>query len=197
MMDELEHRAAVPHVCVTDGQHHIRKFLREALSEFHFTIYECIEPRELSAALDARSPDLVILGLTAGRIGAAGMLRTLAARDFDGKVLPFAERDSAALETIQDLAEQLAISLLPPLLLPFNKQRLRDSLAILLPEAASGPLLDLAEAVRAGWLELWYQPKVDARAIVMRGAKALLHIRHPPILCRPMATRISRRFRTP
>jgi EAL domain-containing protein (putative c-di-GMP-specific phosphodiesterase class I) len=178
-MDEIECRAAVPLVCVTDGQHHIRKFLREALSEFHFTVYECIEPRELSAALDARSPDLVILGLTAGGIGAGEMLRTLATKDFDGKVLPFAERDSAVLEAIQDLAEQLAVSLLPPLLMPFNKHRLRASLAILLPDAASGPLVDLAEAVRAGWLELWYQPKIDARAIVMRGAEALLRIRHP------------------
>jgi hypothetical protein len=48
-MDELESRAGVPLVCVTDGQHHIRTFLREALSESRFTIYECIEPRELSA----------------------------------------------------------------------------------------------------------------------------------------------------
>ena len=105
-MDELESRAAVPLVCVTDGQHHIRKFLREALSEFRFTIYECLEPRELSAALDTRPPDLVILG----GIGAGEILRTLAARDFDGRVLPFAERDSAVLGPIQDLAERLGIS---------------------------------------------------------------------------------------
>jgi len=178
-MDELESRAALPLVCVTDGQHHIRKFLREALSEFRFTIYECLEPRELSAALDARPPDLVILGLTAGGIGAGEMLRTLAARDFDGRVLPFAERDSAVLGPIQDLAERLGISFLPPLLMPFNKQRLRQSIAILLPEGASGPLVDMAEAVRAGWLELWYQPKIDTRAIVMRGAEGLLRVRHP------------------
>jgi EAL domain-containing protein (putative c-di-GMP-specific phosphodiesterase class I) len=37
----------------------------------------------------------------------------------------------------------------------------------------------LSEAVRAGWLELWYQPKIDARAIVMRGAEGLLRVRHP------------------
>jgi EAL domain-containing protein (putative c-di-GMP-specific phosphodiesterase class I) len=178
-MDGLECRAAVPLVCITDGQHHIRKFLREALSEFRFTIYECVEPRELSAALDARSPNLVILGLTAGGIGAGEMLRTLATQDFDGKILPFAERDSPVLEAIHDLAEQLAISLLPPLLMPFNKQRLRQSLAILLPEGTSGPLVDMGEAVRAGWLELWYQPKIDTRAIAMRGAEALLRIRHP------------------
>jgi EAL domain-containing protein (putative c-di-GMP-specific phosphodiesterase class I)/CheY-like chemotaxis protein len=178
-MDELESRASVPLVCVTDGQHHIRTFLREALSEFRFTIYECIEPRELSDALDARPPDLVILGLTAGGMGAGEMLRALATKDFDGRVLPFAQRDSAVLEAIQGLAERLGISLLPPLLMPFNKQRLRQSLAVLLPEGTSGPLLDMAEAVRAGWLELWYQPKIDTRAIVMRGAEALLRVRHP------------------
>jgi EAL domain-containing protein (putative c-di-GMP-specific phosphodiesterase class I) len=47
------------------------------------------------------------------------------------------------------------------------------------PEAAPEPLLDVAEAVRGGWIELWYQPKVDARALAMRGAEALLRIRHP------------------
>jgi EAL domain-containing protein (putative c-di-GMP-specific phosphodiesterase class I) len=46
-------------------------------------------------------------------------------------------------------------------------------------EAAPEPLLDIAQAVRAGWLELWYQPKIDARGLAMRGAEALLHIRHP------------------
>ena len=136
-MDELKSRAAVPLVCVTDGQHHIRTFLREALSESRFTIYECIEPRELSAALDTRPPDLVILGLTAGGIGAGEMLRALATKNFDGSVLPFAQRDSTLLEAIKDLAERLAICLLPPLLMPFNKQRLRQSLAILLPEGTS------------------------------------------------------------
>jgi DNA-binding response OmpR family regulator len=63
-MDGLETRRGVPLVCVTDGKHHVRKFLREVLSEFSFTIYECVEVGELSAALDARPPDLVILGLT-------------------------------------------------------------------------------------------------------------------------------------
>ncbi|MEX1059705.1 MAG: EAL domain-containing response regulator [Methyloceanibacter sp.] len=178
-MDGLETRRGVPLVCVTDGKHHVRKFLREVLSEFSFTIYECVEVGELSAALDARPPDLVILGLTAGGIAAGEMLRTLAAKDFDGKVLPFAQRDSAVIETIHELAEQLGISLLPPLLVPFSNERLRESIAILLPEGSSGPLVDMAEAVRGGWLELWYQPKIDARTIVMRGAEALLRVRHP------------------
>jgi len=43
-----------------------------------------------------------------------------------------------------------------------------------------GPLVvDLVEAVGAGWLDLWYQPKIDARAIVMLGAEGLLRVHHP------------------
>jgi EAL domain-containing protein (putative c-di-GMP-specific phosphodiesterase class I) len=178
-MDEQETRRVMPLVCVTDGKPHIRKFLREALIEFGFTIYECVQVSELSAALDAKPPDLVVLGLTAGGVAASEMLKTLAANDFDGKVLPFAPRDSAVARAIQELAAKLGIAMLPPLLMPLSNERLRNSIAILLPEPSSGPLVDMGEAVRGGWLELWYQPKIDARAIVMRGAEALLRVRHP------------------
>jgi EAL domain-containing protein (putative c-di-GMP-specific phosphodiesterase class I) len=178
-MDEQECRRGAPLVCVTDGKHQIRKFLREALSPFAFTIYECLEPGELGDALEARPPDLVVLGLTAGAVTASEMLRVLAGKDFEGKILPFAERDSAAIAPIEELAEQLGLALLPPLLMPFTKERLRESVAVFLPEGSSGALVDMAEAVHGGWLELWYQPKIDARAIIMRGAEALLRIRHP------------------
>jgi EAL domain-containing protein (putative c-di-GMP-specific phosphodiesterase class I) len=178
-MNEPTSRSGAPLVCVTDGNHHTRKFLRESLGEFRLTIYECVELHELGAALDAKPPDLVILGLTAGSVTAGAILRMLATRDFNGKILPFAPRDSAVIETMQELADQVGVSLLPPLLMPFTRERLRESIAVLFPEGSSGPLVDLAEAIRGGWLELWYQPKIDARAIVMRGAEALLRIRHP------------------
>jgi hypothetical protein len=47
-MDERDSRRDAPLVCVTDGKHHIRQFLREVLSRFSFTIYECIELCELN-----------------------------------------------------------------------------------------------------------------------------------------------------
>ena len=68
-------RRSTPLVCVTDGKEHMRRFLREALSEFRFVIQECVETAELSAALDARTPDLVVLGLTAGAVEASGACR--------------------------------------------------------------------------------------------------------------------------
>ena len=168
-----------PHVCVADGKQHIRKFLRETLREFGFTISECVDTLDLRAALDTKPPDLVVLGLTEdwGSVGEA--LGALADKDFAGKVLPVVRRDSAVIDDVEEFAERLGLTLLPPLLTPFNDERLRDSIAALLPEASDGSVMDLSEAAHSGWLELWYQPKIDARTLAMRGAEALLRIRHP------------------
>jgi EAL domain-containing protein (putative c-di-GMP-specific phosphodiesterase class I) len=39
--------------------------------------------------------------------------------------------------------------------------------------------VDLLTAIDSGWLELWYQPKIDLRSFVVCGAEALLRARHP------------------
>lgn len=170
---------AKPHICVTDAKQHVRKFLRETLSEFGFSISECVDTLGLRAALDTKPPDLIVLGLSedGGAVGEA--LGTLADKDFAGKILPVVRRDSSIIDDVEEFAERLGLALLPPLLTPFNDERLRDSIAALLPEASDSSVMDLSEAAHSGWLELWYQPKIDARTLAMRGAEALLRIRHP------------------
>jgi EAL domain-containing protein (putative c-di-GMP-specific phosphodiesterase class I) len=39
--------------------------------------------------------------------------------------------------------------------------------------------VDLGQALRNRWLELWYQPKIDLRSMEICGAEALLRARHP------------------
>jgi EAL domain-containing protein (putative c-di-GMP-specific phosphodiesterase class I) len=39
--------------------------------------------------------------------------------------------------------------------------------------------IDLKEAIAKGWLELWYQPKIDLKTMSVAGAEALLRGRHP------------------
>ncbi len=51
---------------------------------------------------------------------------------------------------------------------------------MLLPlKAPPSPPVDVAEALKAGWLELWYQQKIDAHTLAPRGAEALIRLRHP------------------
>jgi len=47
--------------------------------------------------------------------------------------------------------------------------------------AASKPPVALAEALRNGWFEVWYQPKIDLKRKRLAGAEALARIRHPQL----------------
>jgi EAL domain-containing protein (putative c-di-GMP-specific phosphodiesterase class I) len=39
--------------------------------------------------------------------------------------------------------------------------------------------VDAEEALSKGWLELWYQPKIDPRTLTTQGAEAIVQVRHP------------------
>jgi EAL domain-containing protein (putative c-di-GMP-specific phosphodiesterase class I) len=69
--------------------------------------------------------------------------------------------------------------MLPVLSTPFGTGNLRDSVAMLMPVEVPQPPVELTEALSSGWLELWYQPKVDARTVTVAGAEALIRMRHP------------------
>jgi EAL domain-containing protein (putative c-di-GMP-specific phosphodiesterase class I) len=173
-------RKVRPRACVADAKHHVRAFLMEALEELGFVACACGHLTELPAVLDAQRPDIVVLGLSAGGVEAGEMLRALAARAFDGKVLLLGPPACPATVAIHELAEALGIALLPKLDTPFSETGLRDSLATLLPsEPAPDPPIRVDEAMSSGWLELWYQPEIDIRSLTVRRAEALIRIRHP------------------
>ena len=173
-------RKVAPRVCVVDSKPHIRKFIGEALEELGFITCECTQVGELSAVFNGQPPDIVVVGLSAGGIEAAAMVEALAARAFDGKVLLLGPRASLMVAAIQELGEQLGIAMLPTRATPFDSEGLRNSVTTLLPvEAPPNPVIDAAEALSAGWLELWYQPKFNTRTLQLCGAEALIRVRHP------------------
>jgi EAL domain-containing protein (putative c-di-GMP-specific phosphodiesterase class I)/CheY-like chemotaxis protein len=173
-------RKVRPRVCVADDRQHIRTFLGETLEELGFITCECAQASELGAVLERHLPDLVVLGLSGGGVEAAKMLKSLAARTFDGKVLLLGLRNTPAVVAVQGLGEELGLAMLPMLSTPFDDRNLRDSVAALLPlEQSLSPPVDGAEAVAAGWLELWYQPKLDVHTLSVGGAEALIRMRHP------------------
>jgi EAL domain-containing protein (putative c-di-GMP-specific phosphodiesterase class I) len=81
---------------------------------------------------------------------------------------------------VQQVGEEYGLAMLPPLTTPFGAETLRERVAMLLPEEpAPSPAVHVGEALHAGWLELWYQPKIDARTLIRNGAEALVRMRHP------------------
>lgn len=173
-------RRIAPRVCIADSKPHIRSFLRDALEELGFIVCECDPAGDVPSVVTDKSPDLFVLGLSGGGITASGLLETLAAIDFEGQILLFGPRVSPMVAAIGTLGNELGLAMLPLLPTPFSDHDLRDRVAGLMPiEAPPNPPVDVTEALRANWLELWYQPKIEVRSLTMSGAEALVRMRHP------------------
>jgi EAL domain-containing protein (putative c-di-GMP-specific phosphodiesterase class I)/CheY-like chemotaxis protein len=173
-------RKVRPRVLVSDAKKPVRTFLVEALEKLGFITCECAQACELNAVLDVQATDLVVLGSSAGAMETSEILNLLAIKKFDGKVLLLGPQASPAMANVHKFGKENGLAMLPILATPFSDQNLRDSVATLLrSEAPPNPPVDVAEALGADWLELWYQPKVDARTLSLGGAEAHIRMRHP------------------
>jgi EAL domain-containing protein (putative c-di-GMP-specific phosphodiesterase class I) len=174
------HRKMMPRACVTDSKKHLRSFLVDALEDLGFMTSECGQTSELAGVLDAQQPDLLVLGVSVDGIEVGKILETLVKKNYSSKVLVIGPQQSILVKAVRQIGEEHGIAMLPPLPAPFSAETLRASVAMLLPATpAPSPAVDVAEALKAGWLELWYQQKINARTLVPGGAEALVRMRHP------------------
>jgi EAL domain-containing protein (putative c-di-GMP-specific phosphodiesterase class I) len=177
--DAFGRRSPRPRVCIVDGKPRNHTFLIEALEEIGFITVECTNASEMPI-LQVRTFSFVVLGPSISDIDIDKVLQTLAAVQFEGKVLPIAVPGSILAFAIRERAHNFGIDTLPPLPALFTADMLHKSIAPLIPaETPPSAIVDVTEALDAGWLELWYQPKIDIRTLLPRGAEALIRMRHP------------------
>ncbi|RAI39893.1 EAL domain-containing protein, partial [Rhodoplanes roseus] len=173
-------RRVTPHACVVTERPHLRAFLSETLGELGFVVHACDDGRAVSAATAAAAIDLVVLPVLTGGPAAADRLNRLAAEQSEAALLLLGPQDCPALAEAQQLAEDLGLSVLRPLGTPFRFEQLSARIAhIAPPRATPRAVVDVEEALANHWLELWYQPKIDVATRHIRGAEALLRLRHP------------------
>ena len=172
-------RPIPPRACVVENKGHVRMFLAEMLDELGFIACEA-DTLDLRAMLREFRPDMIVLGPLGGGVEVRGHLRTLQAQNFGGTVMLFGGRSSAALICAHEFGEQAGLAMLPPLGTPFRDRDLDTNLACFLPVRPPSPLpVDVDEALCNGWLELWYQSKINPKSLVPGGAEALVRVRHP------------------
>jgi EAL domain-containing protein (putative c-di-GMP-specific phosphodiesterase class I)/CheY-like chemotaxis protein len=173
-------RRVAPRACVLDSKPHLQTFLSEALEELGFIVCRCASAGGLGHALEQHYPDLIVFGLSAGGVEAARSIEIAAKQGFKGKVLLLGPALSPMVTAVRSFGETLGLTMLPVLTTPFADRDLRKAVFSMLPvEPPPPPPFDATEAIDSGWLELWYQPKVDSRSLVLDGAEALIRIRHP------------------
>jgi EAL domain-containing protein (putative c-di-GMP-specific phosphodiesterase class I) len=173
-------RKVAARACVADSKRHIREFLREALEELDFVCVEYEAAPSIAALLADTPPDLFVIGLSCGGLAANEMLETLQRLHYAGNVLIFGAESSPMTSALLGVGEELGLRMLPLLSTPFNDSELRQRTAGLRPiDTPPNPPVDVAEALHAGWLDLWYQPKINLQSMSICGAEALVRLRHP------------------
>src|ERR1700726_3763620 len=173
-------RKVAARACVADSKKHLRAFLTDVLEDLGFVTSECAKADELGTILETQHPDLIVLGLSVDGIEAGKILEILVRREFGGRILGIGARESIIVRAVQQVGQEYGLAMLPPLTTPFAAGTLRERVTMLLPEEpAPSPAVHVSEALHAGWLELWYQQKIDARTLVRCGAEALVRMRHP------------------
>jgi hypothetical protein len=172
-------RPIPPRACVVENRTHVRMFLTDMLDELGFIAREA-DTADIRTVLREFRPDLIVLGPLGTGLEVQALLRTLQAQTYGGTVMLFGGRSSEALISSHEFGEQAGLTMLPPLGTPFRARELNANLDRFLPIRPPPPLpVDVDEALCNGWLELWYQSKIDPQSLVPRGAEALVRVRHP------------------
>ena len=172
-------RPIPPRACIVENKTHVRMFLAEMLDELGFIACEA-DTLDIRGMLREFRPDLIVLGPLRGGGEVRTLLHALKAQLYGGKVMLFGGRSSAALIRTHEFGEQAGLAMLPPLGTPFRDRDLNANLACFLPVRPPPALpVDVDEALCNGWLELWYQSKINPRSLVPKGAEALVRVRHP------------------
>ena len=109
------------------------------------------------------------------------MVVALGKRGYFGFVQLMSNRGSAVLEHVKSIGEQHKLQMLPVLKKPFETAAITKIMQELklghgAPQAAR---VGLDEALKKGWIEFWYQPKIDLRRKQLAGVEAFARCRHP------------------
>jgi EAL domain-containing protein (putative c-di-GMP-specific phosphodiesterase class I) len=178
-----------PLAYVLDDEAAVATMICKQLTMLGMEAWQFSDPPKFLTALRVSRPKLVVLDLALGRSDAVEVIQKLDALKFTGKVLLVSGRDERTLGEIEKIGRSRGLHMLRSLQKPFRTSDLRDRwLQELEPvptdsKSASPtrakPAIDLADAIREGWLEVWYQPKINLRSLTVSGAEALIRARHP------------------
>ncbi len=116
------------------------------------------------AALDGGLPAIIFLDVALKKSDAIDVIRGLGERGYRGIVQLMSGSNVELLEDVRRIGARHGLIMRPPLTKPFRAESIRH--VIREAQLADSPLAVVAldEALAKGWLELWYQPKIDLRA---------------------------------
>ena len=131
--------------------------------------------------MSRNTPDLIFLNVTPEGTNAIEVLHALSQCAYPGILQLMSQRGVSMIEPIRQLAQLHSLQVLPPLIQPIGEPTLKSVLSYL----GSGiskiemPQIRLDDAINNGWVQFWYQPKIDLRTKTLVGIEAFVRLFHP------------------
>ncbi|MGE3150682.1 MAG: EAL domain-containing protein [Pseudorhodoplanes sp.] len=166
---------------VVDEESSIRRFLSLIMHGSGIDSVEFPDGRSLRNALNGRHPVLICFNVSLDASDAIESIATLGKLGYKGAIQLMSSRGSAVLENIKSIGEQHSLNMLPVLKKPFETSAVQNIINELKlgTRPAAAVRIKLAEALESGWIEFWYQPKINLRKKQLTGAEAFARARHP------------------
>jgi EAL domain-containing protein (putative c-di-GMP-specific phosphodiesterase class I) len=172
---------------VIDDEEGICKYIASVVGELGYHVDYYTNAQLAFRALRQCAPEVIFLDVALAGADAIDVLRVLERQGYRGVVQLMSGTNQSILEDVRRIGERHNLVMRPPLCKPFRMEAIRKVISELPlaghPEGKQspddGPKVGLEEALERGWLELWYQPKVDLGARTFAGAEGLIRCRHP------------------
>ena len=137
-------------------------------------------PSVLKDRLAGRMPDIVFLDVAADSTQAVDALFVLAAASYSGVVQLIGD-GAVATDALLHTGKRLGLQMRPILVRPYTEAAVAELLVAegLRAKHLGLPTVDLYRALQNGWVEFWYQPKIELRTRNIVGVEALARVRQP------------------
>lgn len=173
--------SGAPCCFVVDEEPSIRHFLSLVLHGAGVDTMDFPDGALMRQALAQRIPDLIFLNIALDSRDAIETVVTLGCHSYAGAVQLMSARGGAVLEHVRKIGVEQNLNMLPVLKKPFETDlvvRTLDALRLGTIKVSASQI-DLSEAIDSGWVEFWFQPKIDLRKRQLAGAETYARARHP------------------
>lgn len=174
-------KPVIPLCFVIDEEPRIRHFLSLILQGAGVDAVEYADCMSFRVERLGRRGDMIFLNVGLDTQDVVKTLGALGQARFAGAVQLMSNQGLVVLENLKKIGVQNNLNMLPVLKKPIEADAIKKILQAqnLGDRAAVAARVRLDDALKNGWIETWYQPKINLRKKQLVGAEAFARMRHP------------------
>jgi EAL domain-containing protein (putative c-di-GMP-specific phosphodiesterase class I) len=174
-------KSVAPLCIIIDEEPRIRHFLSLILQGAGVDAVEFASGNMVRLDGQPRPVDIIFLNIGLNTNEAIATLDALGKSRYSGAVQLMSAHGLVVLENLKRIGEQHKLRMLPALKKPIDSAAIKNILQAekLGDRPTVAARIRLDDALKNGWIETWYQPKINLRKKQLAGCEAFARVRHP------------------